>query len=142
MNTKPQNISDLIAQVESNNNQYALRFEPAYNPHALNVTDYAKRHNVSQATARMCLASSWGLYQIMGDNLYSYGLQISLPNYACSVQVQKLYFTTFLTRNNLYNLTADYQNFISSDDNLAEFAKVYNGPGNVDAYVQRMKEFI
>jgi len=142
MSTNPTNIAELIALVESNNDQYAMRYEPRYKPHALNITDYARRHKVSLETARICLASSWGLYQIMGNNLYSYGLQISLPNYACSVAVQKHYFDTFLIRNNLYNLTADYEKFISSDSDMSHFAEVYNGPGNVLAYVKRMREFI
>lgn len=142
MNTKPTNIAELIALVESNNNQYAMRYEPMYSVQSGAVSVYAKDNNVSLATAHICLCSSWGLYQIMGANLFAYGLTSNMLQYCNSIPLQNMYFQKFLTKNNLNNLTSDYQSFVSDDSKLAEFARVYNGPSNIDDYVNRMKEFV
>lgn len=136
---KPQNIYDLISALESDNNQYAMRVEPAYSPSSSNIFNYAIRHSVSQHTAAICLSSSWGLFQIMGENLYNEGLQISLPHYCCLPDLQKQYFQIYLKKNNLFELTQNFSEFISNTQSVEIFAKAYNGPGNVAVYAAKMK---
>jgi hypothetical protein len=72
-------IADVIKAVESSNNQFAFRFEEkmyfhhkAMRSKLSNVIKRVKMlNNCSLETALMILSTSWGLYQILGVNLYS-----------------------------------------------------------------------
>lgn len=139
---KPQNIADLVALVESANEPYAMRYEPEFMPNLSFVTEYAKQCRVSYATAHVCLSTSWGKYQIMGNNLWSFGMSISMPEYCANVKTQDKYFQIFLIKTGLEQITKDYQSFISDESKMMVFASKYNGPDNPQAYVERMKEFV
>ena len=139
--TNPQTLAQLIALVESSNNQFAMRHEPAFkNYYQKDIQQYAKIAGVTNDTAEICLASSWGLYQIMGINLLRFGLQISFVHYCCAIDVQLLYFNKFLQQNKLAQYAAmPLDQFMADESALMDFAIRYNGPGNPAAYAARMK---
>lgn len=68
------NTAALIASIESNGNPHAMRFEPrVYRPVLASwvVASIAAMNGCDNQTARVIYATSFGLYQIMGFNLYS-----------------------------------------------------------------------
>lgn len=136
----PLNISQLISRVESDDNQFAMRFEPACSPKTAEAVKYAREQGVSLSTAQVCMCTSWGLFQIMGYNLLTSGLSVSLVQFCSNPQMQNIYFQKFLVANGLDQITQDFGDFISDPALVRKFATVYNGPGNVDAYIARMME--
>lgn len=125
--------ADLIAQVESNGNPYACRFEPAYTPRQWPAM--ARLANCSESTAKVLCAMSFGLYQIMGDNLIALGVTVSPLAYCADTNLQLATFNKFLDRNRI-NFSLD--GLISYSINRETFSRAYNGPGNVAAYSQRI----
>lgn len=78
--TTPIAVCDLIAHIESSGNPYAYRFEPivyknlsvgSLTPaHLAIVQNIMRIHSCSQSSAMVIYSSSYGLYQIMGFNMY------------------------------------------------------------------------
>lgn len=129
-------LSDLIAQVESTGNPWAVRFEPAHNPAASFVSRMAAVARCSTDTARVLCASSWGLFQIMGDELMALGLNMSPIQYCASAQTQQATLPRFLAEKGLSAVTLDA--VINDTPTRLNFATKYNGPGNVQVYSQRL----
>lgn len=135
----PSNLPDLIAGVESNHNQYVARFEPLCVVTPVDIAKYSAIAGVSQETAKQHLATSWGLFQIMGYNLLHFGLNISFVHYCCAVDVQQSYFQKYLQNAGLAQYAAmPLDQFMGDAQNVIDFARKYNGPGDVGAYVDRM----
>lgn len=138
-------LPDLIARVESAGRPWAMRFEPAVwerrGKHAsmINAWEPAKRANhCSGATADVINATSWGLYQIMGFNLYGrLGLDIPVGEFLAHPEVQFSAFRMYCERARIW--TPDDVP-LTDDLWLHRFAVAYNGPGAPDAYVKRMRE--
>ena len=128
-------LADLIAEVESSNNQYAVRFEPAYHPDPAHVRTMAQECGVSFMTAETLCAMSFGLFQIMGDELVSLGLRISPIQLCCMPQTQENYFNAYCER---AKINFSLQDVISDETKRMQFARAYNGPGNPEAYATRM----
>jgi len=65
---------DLIANVESDSNQFAMRFEKRFFDELkrgiYDVSEVAKLNKCSVDTAYAICSISWGLYQILGWNIY------------------------------------------------------------------------
>lgn len=100
-------LSQLIAKSESNSTISAVRFEPAYHPdtRAFSLAQKAMP-GLSYATYEMFLACSFGLYQIMGDNLYLLGLDKPLSVYWNDADMQADFFNRFCTQRRIaYSLT-------------------------------------
>lgn len=75
-------LASIVARVESAGNQWAMRFEPAvYDrppfPPAWDAC--VKANRCSRATGKAILSMSWGLYQIMGFNLYDRKIGLDVP---------------------------------------------------------------
>ena len=118
-------ISQLIAQIESSNNPHALRFEPQFNPTAENIAAACHSNACSTATGKMICATSWGLYQIMGENLYSLGFKSSIFDFINSPSLQLVYFNEFLASRKLGAITLED---LRTDQTKREyFASRYNG---------------
>ncbi len=128
-------LADLIAQVESDGNQYAVRFEPHYTPKDQNTSKMAAICKCSNETARILCSMSFGYYQIMGDNLISLDLNVSPFEYMNAPTIQSIFLNRFLIRNNCEYTLGD---IVNDEESRLDFAKKYNGPGNVDAYAARM----
>jgi len=136
-------LADIIAEVESSNNSRAFRFEPSVyenlatlNSEKIDLLDEIVRVNRCDfATAKVVYSTSYGLYQIMGFNIYSD------PQWSADIfefilgGQQTLVFARFLTRNEInipwVTLKADHSA-------LLHFAGVYNGPGDPEAYAAAM----
>jgi len=128
-------LADLIAQVESDANQYALRFEKFYTAKEQNILTMGTLNKCSQITAEILCKMSFGFFQIMGDNLISLGLSINIFSYCSSISLQQEMFSRYCIRNNCeYSL----DDVINDETMRIDFARKYNGPGNVDAYAQRI----
>lgn len=131
-------LSQLIAAAESGNNQYAVRFEPAYHPDPKAVSKLAGIMECTANTAEILCSCSWGLYQIMGDNLVNLGLQISPIHYCAIPAMQDQYFSKFLARDNLSSFTlADILHY---PEKRLQFAKLYNGPGLPERYADYLMQ--
>lgn len=140
-------VSAIVAQVESAGRLSAIRFEPAkwshylVSPSAPEVAICAHYNECSTDTARMICASSWGLYQLMGFNLYApphyggYGLTGSIHEFwADGEQIQEAAFAWFLKSRRIDDITAEQ---LANDPNARlRFATAYNGPGQPAVYAQ------
>jgi hypothetical protein len=136
-------LARVIAYVESGNNPYALRFEPAVyarvqaNPTANEATieRIAAANECNHATAEIIFSTSWGLYQIMGESLYPQGWSRSVGFYLANSATQTLAFSRFLDAD---KLPSSWPALKSDPGSLRYFAARYNGPEEPDAYAQRM----
>ena len=133
MKTVDPQLAEAIARIESSCCDSALRFEPAYSPSPAAFDALDKICTWSSATKHFALASSWGRYQIMGDNLYdTCGVTLDPIAYCADRVAQDAAFYEFLKADGLETLTA--AQLASSLALRVRFARSYNGPGNVDAY--------
>lgn len=136
-------LSDVIAWIESRGNPHALRFEPlvfqrlttgAMTPaHAAIVARIQKIHACSVPTAQVIYSTSYGLYQLMGFNLYADDsvncTDLDVVSFCASPVEQTRIFGAFVSRETiLYSV----EGLAESADARANFARVYNG--NEQAY--------
>lgn len=140
-------LADVIAEVESGKRDSAIRFEaglykawtaaPTPARDAI-IREIVEIHDCSADTARMIACTSWGRYQLLGENLYSAFARCSVNVFTFvevpDVQAQCL--ALFLTMKGI-NFTLE--NIIENQTMRENFIIGYNGPGAVDAYWQRMK---
>ena len=145
----PSDLAAVISQVESGDNPYRLRFEPAIfarwatpNATELQIMGRIQQiHDCSRDTARMIAATSWGRYQILGENLYDFvcGLQTDVFSFVEDDEAQAACFEAFI-RNRGVAFTLEQ---IEADRTMREqFIATYNGPSDVDVYWGRMQAAI
>lgn len=137
------NLARIIGQVESAGRLNALRFEPgtmvnvtARHLKAVNAAQHV--HNCSVSTAGMICSTSWGLYQIMGFNIYNLGCTHTVFDYVADPAIQSEMLQKFLVADGLGNAT--WAAMADDDALLRRFATLYNGSGNVDAYMNLLTE--
>lgn len=137
-----QALSDVIATIESENNPFAVRYEPHHIPRNFFVQSMQKACGgpaaCSAETARMFCMCSFGLYQIMGDGLIDLGLSVSPIIFMQSRQMQDAFFNEFCKKKGiLYSVEQ-----LKDDATRYRFATYYNGPGNPKAYADRMAQMM
>ena len=140
-------LAQIIAAVESDNNPHAMRFEVATFQRAMDRPEIVLRvaeqnHRCSHDTARIIYATSWGLYQIMGFNLYDpagYEFTGDIVSYLLDEEEQLLSLQAFLERK---DIDFTVQEIIDDPVRRSKFITAYNGPGDTDGYWQRMREVI
>ena len=124
-------LFQLVAQVESNNQSNAVRFEPGWVPSATGVAACIKAYSpayMNQTTAKTLCAMSWGKVQIMGSNLYDLGLSVALFDYVKSDALQEQFFNKFcVSRKIAYTLAEVLDDGVK----LRDFARKYNGAATV-----------
>lgn len=131
-------ISQLVAQIESAGVPYLMRFEPKFSPSQQAINNCIAAHKpgfMNRATAEMICRTSWGLYQIMGENLYTIcDVKRPISHYLIDTAMQEAAFITFLRKRNIaYSVEQ-----LRTDESLrVRFAKVYNGSA---AYAAKIKE--
>lgn len=125
-------LSQLIAQTESAGKISALRFEPKFKPSQTNVLKCAGFNKVSVQTAEVICASSWGLYQLMGENLYSFGYQGTILDFWKNPDLQLDYFNL---HNKLRYIDFTLDEVITDPVKRTKFATRYNGSA---MYADRM----
>lgn len=132
-------LARVIATVESGPFPYAMRFEPVVyartSPQAALANAMTANH-CNKVTAQVILATSWGLFQIMGFNIYGpLALPIAIGPYLFDSETQFDTFGKFVRLNGF-----DPANFDFTDEaTLERFGRSYNGPGDVPNYVAKMK---
>lgn len=139
-------LADVIARVESNNNQYAVRFESGvFERLTTNLNDYLpmlgwieRVHSCSQATAIALASMSWGKYQMMGENLWPH-LEDSFWTFGATPLLQDQAFGEFLARRGINYSLEEIQ---ADPDKRYHFILHYNGPSAIDAYWARMQAAI
>lgn len=129
-------LSDLIAATESNNFAAAVRFEPLHKPAPQFVSRMADVAKCSHETAYVLCSCSWGLYQIMGDELIALGLKFSPLEICLDTGYQNLFLAKFLVEKGLSDVTLS--DILNNPIKREQFATKYNGPGNVAAYSERL----
>jgi hypothetical protein len=133
-------LSAAIAAIESSGDPWAMRFEPALyqrppRPRIINAIMTACRCNA--ATARVIYCTSFGLYQIMGFNLYgACNVRVSAGEYMSNAALQNDALASFL-RTAGFAATAD--DLLRDNKLLMHFATMYNGVGNVANYANKLK---
>jgi hypothetical protein len=124
-----------MAQVESDGNPLAVRFEQAHKPMARFIAGMGRVAGCSLSTAQILCRMSWGKFQIMGDNLVDLGLTVSPLQFCMSEALQESLFDKFLSK---HGINFSLESVLNDAGNLHDFASIYNGPDNIDAYSKRM----
>lgn len=140
-------LADVIGSIESDDHPARLRFEPALYariaagylaPQYSALVRAIQIANVCSAqTACMIAATSWGEFQILGENIYApvCAWRGTVFDFLASIEVQRLSFKRFAIARGI-----DYE-LAAIDDGVArKIAAVYNGPGNVDDYAGRIMQ--
>lgn len=123
-------LSQLIAFAESTNNPAAVRFEPAFKPSQLAINRCMVANKCTPQTAAVICATSYGKYQILGEELYRrLILQAPISLYAADPVSQDNSFDHFTQQKGIAYALADILNNQADRDN---FAHLYNG--NAAAY--------
>jgi hypothetical protein len=128
-----------IAQIESNDNQYALRFEPhvySRNKKQPILDNIIKLNRCSHDTAKMIYSTSWGCWQLMGFNIYANNTGVRIGEFIASRGIQENYARAFLK-----NMNADAWDVASllTVEGSQDFARHYNGPGDVINYGSKLR---
>ena len=147
----PTTVSDLISHIESSGNAYAYRFEPtvyknlstgALTPEHLEIVqNIMSIHRCSQSSAMVIYSSSYGLYQIMGFNLYGQlNCNVSIFKFCNDPISQTVLFGDLLTHMNLFGFTVD--DLAKEPDSRLSFAMHYNGSAvYADAIIAALQYF-
>ncbi len=142
-------LAEVIAEVESSNDQFAIRYEPVVHLRFKNMDsddddyyileDIMIRNNCNLSTACVLAAMSFGKYQIMGENLYDNQIKTTLNvvSYCGDEEAQDEAFERFIAG---IGFTSDLPFFSISNEDRLKFATHYNGPGNPEAYVKAMNK--
>lgn len=136
-------LAQVLSRVESSDNPYALRFEPATHQDVVQgrfsqaVSRAQIANSCSLATAQIIAATSWGRYQIMGFNMYADPGRPSVGLFLGSPAEQTYELSKFLGP--LDHDPGEDAAWIMSDVNKRQnFASRYNGTGNVASYATAM----
>jgi hypothetical protein len=138
MSDVPVSLSQVIAWIESRENPHALRFEPAVYfsltngamtpAHAAIVHRIMQIHNCSIATAQCIYSTSYGLYQLMGFNLYAddsvNSTDLDVVSFCSNTDEQTRIFNAFVSREAIAWTPAD---LASSSVKRLTFGRTYNG---------------
>jgi hypothetical protein len=135
-------LARVIAQVESSTRPSAIRFEEAmFDRGVFQIPIFnaiTTANQCSKQTSQMIYCTSWGLFQIMGFNLYSptgIGLALPIQQYWWDAEMQLATFNQFCKMDRVDPATFDF----TSEATLEHFARAYNGPGDIPNYVAKMK---
>jgi len=130
-------LAQLISQVESNGNPLAIRFEPAHTPSNKFIMPMMGIAHCNYNTAKNLCSMSWGEFQIMGDELIALGLEVSPLAYVLNTAMQADFFSRYVLADHLTLTLADV---LTDSTKRHIFARLYNGPGNVDGYCLRIEQ--
>lgn len=132
-----QTLSLLVAKIESNNQPQALRFEPKFATSQIARDRCISAHKpayMNNSTAEMICRTSWGLFQIMGENLYTVcGLGSPISHFMIDRDVQERAFFAFVRARGI-NYSID--ELRTDEAKRINFARRYNGSS---AYVANIK---
>lgn len=146
-------LFDVVAQIESNRNFRALRFEPMMlariqnqpGPFGQVISAIRHWHQCSGTTAQVIAATSWGAVQIMGFNLWlastpGLGVACHFADYLANETLQRQKFIAYAEGR---EINFALEELVDPADGLTKcqlFALRYNGPGDVDDYAGRLQQ--
>ena len=145
-------LASVVAETESANNLNAYRFEPATYAVFKSVDDQTKSptgalirhtetlHQCSPDSARVILSSSWGKYQIMGENIWSLGYPGTIWKFMMDDAGQSATFEAFCLRIGVSAQDQADCSWLLDDTKGLVFARWYNGPGSPDVYLARLRQ--
>lgn len=118
-------LSQLTSLAESGHRLDAVRLEKNYRPtQSAFALIKAAHKGLSFETYEMILQSSWGKFQIMGDNLYLLGLKVSVIQYCTDDAMQEIYYIKYCaSRNIAYTL----HEVLADREKLNNYSRRYNG---------------
>jgi hypothetical protein len=128
-------LYNVIALVESSNNNFAMRFEPGIYARPTFNSAIIQRivaiNRCSQATAKVIYSTSWGAIQMMGFNLYDPAFEYgkSVGEYMNNQLDQQAIFIRFCRRK---NIMIDPIDLAASHAARNQFALMYNGSGEYE----------
>ncbi len=138
-------LKDIIKQIESSNNKLAVRFEPhfyqrlkeqEFNDRA--IQRIKELHKCNTDTAYMIASTSWGYFQIMGYNLYFYGLtDKTVFEFLFDEIEQEQAFEKFTQ---LKKINFSIEDLKSDPEKIRKFAKYYNG--DVEGYSRKIMRLL
>ena len=128
-------LADVIARVESNNNKYALRFEPGWKVGQQLVVQVATINKCDVVTSMTVCKTSFGAYQVMGSNLYYLGLTQPIGAFLNDTALQQLFFIAFLQSR---NIDFELDDVLDNEEKDRLFALHYNG--NPAAYLVAIRD--
>jgi len=124
-------LAEIIKLIESSGNMQAVRFEPFFykrlksktnDPAVLKIREI---HKCTYYTALMIASTSWGLYQIMGYNLYFYNLtDKTVFEFLFDQEEQDQAFQKFIEKR---NIAFTIEELKKDPEKIRKFAKYYNG---------------
>ncbi|WP_457641464.1 N-acetylmuramidase domain-containing protein [Persephonella sp.] len=138
-------LKDIIKLIESSNNPQAVRFEPLFyeklkekNIQDRAIEEIRKIHKCTYYTALMIASTSWGLFQIMGYNLYFYDLtDKTVFEFLFDEEEQERAFEKFTQIKNI-NFTVEQ---LKTDiEKVKRFARLYNG--DVENYSRKILKLL
>lgn len=121
-------LARIIAEIESSNEICAVRFEPgtfyaAQRPSILSLI--CADNFCDTKTAQVLYSSSFGLYQIMGFNLYdTLGYRGNILKFWSDSELQLEFFGRFLS---VKNINYNWETLKTNPALLSRFAQIYNG---------------
>jgi len=121
-------ISQVVAQIESGNVPWVMRFEPAFKTSAEAKNKCIAAHKpgyMNQTTADSICRTSYGLYQIMGENIYTVcGFTGTIAQFLNDAHAQEACFYRFIERRGI-NFTVE--EILRDVEKRNLFARRYNG---------------
>jgi hypothetical protein len=143
--TSNASVANIVALVESDNNKFAVRFEPGVYAHIC-ANERMYQHLVNKCsiankctheTSQVILSTSYGKYQDMGFNIYS--IYVSpIGSFMASDEDQDALFGHFLSTSQLEDVTPE--DLLMRTPKGDNFAKRYNGPGDVANYGAKLQK--
>jgi hypothetical protein len=137
-------LCEAIEQVESGGNPQAIRFEPGLFEGSAHSWQFSKATVIGETnkcdgySSFMLSCTSFGLYQLLGVNIYAMGFTGTIFDYVNDVNEQLDVATKFFKSLNL-PLTFNQDLASISQTDLLLFARQWNGSGNPAAYARAIR---
>lgn len=141
-------LADIVGDIESGNDQFAMRFEPAvyrewpeaewvsgeFQPKIRIAKKIAAANRCNYHTAVMIAATSWGRFQIMGENIYQ-RFNDSVFVWMASNSDQLTTFTGYCADRHIAFTPLE---LVEDAGKRATFAREYNGPAAIADYASKI----
>ncbi len=142
-------LASIIRSIESGGNQNAIRFElAAFRDWAwvISMDRIRGKHGCSKDTARMIACTSWGLYQMMGANIFDPRFPkdpltpVDPDDVITFVNDPHMQDTLFYAFLRAHSINFTLEDLLNDDMKMTTFVTRWNGPGNVTGYSELIRE--
>lgn len=140
-------LAGVIKSIESGGNPQAVRFEPGVYgwdlspPNRAAIVERVRSiHDCSHGTAHALFSMSFGLFQLMGFNLYDpdQGLWSgTVFDYVNAPALQEATFQKFIEH---HRIDFTLEELLGDPAKMELFVRTWNGPGDVDGYSARIRQ--